>query len=89
LLGGVRSPVLERAFEYWKSVAADVGRRMEQKVRRQSKGASGRDGRVVSVQDKAQLRSCGSERWCGSDLSLFDLEVEQGRRLFLGLRADA
>jgi catalase len=33
LLGGVRSPVLERAFEYWKSVDTDVGRRIEQKVR--------------------------------------------------------
>jgi catalase len=33
LLGGVRSPVLERAFEYWKSIDADVGRRIEQKVR--------------------------------------------------------
>ena len=33
LLGGVRSPVLERAFEYWKCIDADVGRRIEQKVR--------------------------------------------------------
>jgi catalase len=33
LLGGVRSPVLERAFEYWKNVDADVGRRIEDKVR--------------------------------------------------------
>jgi catalase len=33
LLGGVRSPVLERAFEYWRSVDADVGRRIEEKVR--------------------------------------------------------
>ena len=33
LLGGVRSPVLERAFEYWKSVDPDVGRRIEGKVR--------------------------------------------------------
>src|SRR5690606_38477844 len=33
LLGGVRSPVLERAFEYWKSVDPDVGRRIEEKVR--------------------------------------------------------
>jgi catalase len=32
LLGGVRSPVLERAFEYWKSIDADVGRRIEEKV---------------------------------------------------------
>ncbi|WP_313137567.1 catalase [Paracoccus jeotgali] len=33
LLGGVRSPVLERAFEYWKSVDPDVGQRIEDKVR--------------------------------------------------------
>ncbi|NLC35125.1 MAG: catalase [Alcaligenaceae bacterium] len=33
LLGGVRSPVLERAFEYWKNIDADVGRRIEEKVR--------------------------------------------------------
>ncbi len=33
LLGGVRSPVLERAFEYWKNIDADVGRRIEGKVR--------------------------------------------------------
>ena len=34
LLGGVRSPVLERAFEYWKNIDADVGRRIEEKVRK-------------------------------------------------------
>jgi len=33
LLGGVRSPVLERALDYWKRVDADVGRRIEDKVR--------------------------------------------------------
>jgi catalase len=33
LLGGVRSPVLERAFEYWKNIDADVGSRIERKVR--------------------------------------------------------
>lgn len=33
LLGGVRSPVLERAFDYWKSIDPDVGRRIEEKVR--------------------------------------------------------
>jgi catalase len=36
LLGGVRSPVLERAFEYWKNIDADVGQRIEQKVRKGS-----------------------------------------------------
>ena len=33
LLGGVREPVLGRALDYWKSVDADVGRRIEEKVR--------------------------------------------------------
>jgi len=33
LLGGVRSPVLERAFDYWKSIDADIGSRIERKVR--------------------------------------------------------
>ncbi len=33
LLGGVREPVLSRAFQYWKSIDADVGRRIEEKVR--------------------------------------------------------
>jgi catalase len=28
--------VLERAFEYWKNIDADVGRRIEQKVRKGS-----------------------------------------------------
>jgi catalase len=33
LLGGVREPVLGRALEYWKSIDADVGKRIERKVR--------------------------------------------------------
>jgi catalase len=33
LLGGVRSPVLERVFEYWKNIDAIVGRRIEEHVR--------------------------------------------------------
>ncbi|HUH60419.1 MAG TPA: catalase [Candidimonas sp.] len=33
LLGGVRSPVLERAFDYWKSIDLEVGQRIEEKVR--------------------------------------------------------
>ena len=33
LLGGVREPVLSRAFQYWRSIDADVGRRIEEKVR--------------------------------------------------------
>jgi catalase len=34
LLGGVRSPVLERAFDYWKRIDPDVGDRVEQEVRK-------------------------------------------------------
>lgn len=33
LLGGVREPVLSRALQYWKNVDADVGRRIEEKVK--------------------------------------------------------
>jgi catalase len=33
ILGGVREPVLSRAFAYWKSIDADVGQRIENKVR--------------------------------------------------------
>lgn len=33
LLSGVRSPVLERAFDYWKNVDPDIGQRIEDKVR--------------------------------------------------------
>jgi catalase len=33
LLGGVRSPVLERAFAYWKSIDAQTGASIERKVR--------------------------------------------------------
>jgi catalase len=33
LLGGVREPVLSRAFDYWKNIDADVGQRIEAKVR--------------------------------------------------------
>jgi catalase len=32
LLGGVRSPVLERAFDYWKSIDREVGERIETRV---------------------------------------------------------
>ncbi len=39
LLGGVREPVLSRAFDYWKNVDADVGRQIEVKVRA---GAAGK-----------------------------------------------
>jgi catalase len=33
LLGGVRGAVLDRAFWYWNNIDADVGRRIEEKVR--------------------------------------------------------
>lgn len=33
LLGGVREPVLSRAFDYWASIDIDVGKRIEAKVR--------------------------------------------------------
>ncbi len=33
LLGGVREPVLSRAFEYWKNIDPGVGQRIEDKVR--------------------------------------------------------
>ena len=33
LLGGVAGDVLERAFEYWKSVDADTGKKIEELVR--------------------------------------------------------
>jgi catalase len=33
LLGGVESPVLERAFEYWTNIDAEIGKRIEEKVR--------------------------------------------------------
>lgn len=40
LLGGVRSPVLERAFDYWKAVDADTGKRIEEAVRAGQGGAN-------------------------------------------------
>ena len=40
LLGGVRSPVLERAIAYWKRVDAATGKRIEDKVRAGSAGKS-------------------------------------------------
>jgi catalase len=38
LLGGVREPVLSRALQYWKNIDAEVGARIEKKVR---KGGAG------------------------------------------------
>jgi catalase len=34
LLGGVREPVLSRALQYWKNIDAEVGARIEKKVRK-------------------------------------------------------
>jgi catalase len=47
LLGGVREPVLGRAFEYWRSIDAETGRRIEDKVRsgKAPKPAEGMDER--------------------------------------------
>jgi catalase len=33
LLGGVHGVVLERAFDYWKSVDPETGRRIEERVK--------------------------------------------------------
>ena len=33
LLGGVKGEVLEKAFDYWKSVDGDTGKQIEEKVR--------------------------------------------------------
>ncbi|GEM_PF-2069137 len=33
VLGSVHEPVLTRAFDYWKSIDADIGRRIEEKVK--------------------------------------------------------
>ncbi|MEP6817415.1 MAG: catalase, partial [Marmoricola sp.] len=38
LLGGVKGEVLERAFQYWKSVDADTGKRIEELVRSKTEG---------------------------------------------------
>ncbi|UFN43415.1 catalase [Nocardioides okcheonensis] len=40
LLGGVRSPVLERAFDYWKAVDPDTGKRIEEAVQAGHGGAN-------------------------------------------------
>ncbi|HEY7720627.1 MAG TPA: catalase [Pedococcus sp.] len=52
LLGGVRSPVLERAFEYWKNVDADTGKRIEEAVRAgqggDNPGGEADDAKVVT-----------------------------------------
>jgi catalase len=47
LLAGVHGDVLERAFQYWKNIDGDVGRRIEEKVHAggASKPAGGKDKR--------------------------------------------
>ena len=44
LLGGVRSPVLERAFDYWKSIDQGMGERVEARVRE----LTGKERKVLS-----------------------------------------
>ena len=44
LLAGVREPVLGRAFHYWRNIDADIGRRIEEKVR--ADGAARRGQRL-------------------------------------------
>ena len=52
LLGGVKSPVLERAFEYWKNVDADTGKQIEELVRagvgEPNPGGDADDAKVVN-----------------------------------------
>ncbi|GAA2486157.1 catalase [Terrabacter carboxydivorans] len=51
LLGGVKSPVLERAFDYWKSVDAETGKQIEELVRAglggENPGGDADDAKVV------------------------------------------
>jgi catalase len=51
LLGGVKSPVLERAFDYWKRVDADTGKQIEEMVRARlgepNPGGDADDAKVV------------------------------------------
>ena len=53
LLGGVKSPVLERAFDYWKSVDTDTGGRIEALVRAGS-GADNPGTETESARGNAQ-----------------------------------
>jgi len=64
LLGGVKSPVLERAFGYWKSVDAATGQQIEQAVRAGQGGANpggeADDAKVVAepmVEEKTYART--------------------------------
>ena len=42
LLGGVRDPVLSRAFDYWNAIDAGVGSQIEAKVRSGARRQAGR-----------------------------------------------
>ncbi len=42
LLGGVEGDVLERAFQYWTSVDADTGKKIEELVRTRARGRRAR-----------------------------------------------
>ncbi len=64
LLGGVKSPVLERAFDYWKNVDAATGQKIEELVRAGHGGANpggeADDAKVVNepmVEDKTYART--------------------------------
>ncbi|GAA1883347.1 catalase [Lapillicoccus jejuensis] len=60
LLGGVKSPVLEKAFEYWQNVDADTGKKIEELVRAGQAGANpegmpdeAKEGLTPYVEDEA------------------------------------
>ena len=57
LLGGVKSPVLERAFVYWKNVDADTGKQIEELVR-----AGGKSPNPGGEADAAKAHEAGAVR---------------------------
>ncbi|HYO86653.1 MAG TPA: catalase [Dermatophilaceae bacterium] len=50
LLGGVHGEVLERAFWYWQQIDAEVGKKIEAKVRAQAAGADNPGGEAAAAQ---------------------------------------
>ena len=62
LLGGVRSPVLERAFDYWKRIDAKVGQRIEQKVREGTVATRPAEGMGHALEQAARARRFTRER---------------------------
>ena len=66
LLGGVREPVLSRAFQYWKNIDLEVGHRIEDKVRSRSgaEPAEGMgEGSAPAGESRASPRRNGKRRW--------------------------